>query len=105
MVAVEVNVEQRMRGFYLELWASAPELFVVAVRSPGGTLMPAQNVPGNSHQEQEFIFEGTRVEIDYAQVGRTRGDQLVFIRFENPAAGIWTLYVNPSTTITGQFHS
>lgn len=73
MVAVEVNVEQRMRGFYLELWASAPELFVVAVRSPGGTLMPAQNVPGNSHQEQEFIFEGTRVEIDYAQVGRTRG--------------------------------
>lgn len=82
MVAVEVNVEQRMRGFYLELWASAPELFVVAVRSPGGTLMPAQNVPGNSHQEQEFIFEGTRVEIDYAQVGRTRGDQLVFIRFE-----------------------
>ena len=104
MVAVEVNVEQRMRGFYLELWASAPELFVVAVRSPGGTLMPAQNVPGNSHQEQEFIFEGTRVEIDYAQVGRTRGDQLVFIRFENPAAGIWTLYVNPSTTITGQFH-
>ena len=104
MVVVEVNVEQRMRGFYLELWASAPELFVVAVRSPGGTLMPAQNVPGNSHQEQEFIFEGTRVEIDYAQVGRTRGDQLVFIRFENPAAGIWTLYVNPSTTITGQFH-
>lgn len=73
MVAVEVNVEQRMRGFYLELWVSAPELFVVAVRSPGGTLMPAQNVPGNSHQEQEFIFEGTRVEIDYAQVGRTRG--------------------------------
>ena len=104
MVEVEVNVEQRMRGFYLELWASAPELFVVAVRSPGGAFMPAQNVPGNSHQEQEFIFEGTRVEIDYAQVGRTRGDQLVFIRFENPAAGIWTLYVNPSTTITGQFH-
>lgn len=87
MVAVEVNVEQRMRGFYLELWASAPELFVVAVRSPGGTLMPAQNVPGNSHQEQEFIFEGTRVEIDYAQVGRTRGDQLVFIRFETRRQG------------------
>ena len=33
MVAVEVNVEQRMRGFYLELWASAPELFVVAAKA------------------------------------------------------------------------
>lgn len=104
MVEVEINVEARMRGFYLELWARAPELFVVAVRSPGGALMPAQNVPGNSHQVQEFIFEGTRVEIDYAQVGRTRGDQLVFVRFEQPAAGIWTLYVNPNTTITGKFH-
>lgn len=51
---------------------------MVAVRSPGGTLMPAQNVPGNSHQEQEFIFEGTRVEIDYAQVGRTRGSAGVY---------------------------
>lgn len=104
MEEVEINVQERQRGFYLELWASAPELFVVAVRSPGGTLMPAQNVPGNSHQSQEFIFEGTRVEIDYAQVGRTRGDQLVFVRFEQPAAGIWTLYVNPNTTITGKFH-
>ncbi len=58
MVAVEVNVEQRMRGFYLELWASAPELFVVAVRSPGGTLMPAQNVPGNSHQNRNLYLKG-----------------------------------------------
>lgn len=104
MVEVEINVEERMRGFYLELWASAPELFVVAVRSPGGAFMPAQNVPGNSYQAQEFVFEGTRVEIDYAQVVRTRGDQLVFVRFEQPAAGIWTLYVNPNTTITGKFH-
>ena len=61
MVAVEVNVEQRMRGFYLELWASAPELFVVAVRSPGGTLMPAQNVPGKfASGNRNFIFEGDK---------------------------------------------
>ena len=103
-VEAEINVEKRMRGFYVEIWTSAPELFVVAVRAPGGALMPAQNVPGNSHQVQEFIFEGTRVEVDYAQVGRTRGDQLIFVRFIEPAAGIWTLYVSPNTTITGEFH-
>lgn len=98
--AVEINVSERMRGFYLEVWARAPEVFSVGVRAPGGAYMP----PGGAHEEQEFLFEGTRVEVDYGIVGRTRGDQLVFVRFDTPAAGIWTLYVQPQTTITGNFH-
>lgn len=52
MVAVEVNVEQRMRGFYLELWAGVNLNYQVYAYLLGGTLMPAQNVPGNSHQNR-----------------------------------------------------
>ncbi|MDD6290429.1 MAG: S8 family peptidase [Lachnospiraceae bacterium] len=103
-VAVEINVEENMRGFYLELWASAPELFSVSVRSPAGTLLPAGSPGTGSHQVHDFFLENTRVEMDYRTVGRTRGDQLVFIRFERAARGIWTLNVFPDTTITGNFH-
>lgn len=103
MVAVEIDVEQSMEGFYLELWANAPELFAVSVRAPGGAVFPGA---GRSfgHQQYTFIFEGTTVEIDYRTVGRTRGDQLVFVRFDNVSRGIWTLLVYPQATITGQFH-
>lgn len=103
-IAVEINVEEAMRGFYLELWASAPELFLVSVRSPGGTLIPEIPVRSSGHQVHDFVVENTRVEIDYRTVGRTRGDQLIFVRFDRPARGIWTLYVYPDTTITGNFH-
>ena len=57
-----------------------------------------------AHQEYSFVLEGTNVEIDYRSVGRTRGDQLVFVRFDKAARGIWTLSVYPDTTITGNFH-
>ncbi len=103
-VAVEINVEENMEGFYLELWAIAPELFAVSVRSPGGVLLPQVATRVVSHQEYEFIFENTRVEIDYRSVGRIRRNQLVFVRFSGASRGIWTLYVYPNSEITGNFH-
>lgn len=103
-VEVEIDVENDMPGFYLELWASAPEVFAVSVTSPSGRRLPQIATRVAAHQEYSFVLEGTRVEIDYRSVGRTRGDQLVFVRFDKAAKGIWTLSVYPDTTITGSFH-
>lgn len=103
-VEVEIDVENDMPGFYLELWASAPEVFAVSVTSPSGRRLPQIATRVAAHQEYSFVLEGTSVEIDYRSVGRTRGDQLVFVRFDKAAKGIWTLSVYPDTTITGNFH-
>ena len=103
-VEVEINVENDMPGFYLELWAAAPEVFALSVTSPSGRRLPQIATRISAHQEYEFVLEGTRVEIDYRSVGRTRGDQLVFVRFDRAARGIWTLSVYPDTTITGNFN-
>lgn len=103
-VEVEIDVENDMPGFYLELWASAPEVFAVSVTSPSGRRLPQIATRVAAHQEYSFVLEGTSVEIDYRSVGRTRGDQLVFVRFDKAARGIWTLSVYPDTTITGNFH-
>lgn len=103
-VSVEINVEENMNGFYFELWASAPELFAVSLQAPGGAVLPQIATRAGGHQVHDFILENTRVEIDYRTVGRMRGDQLVFVRFDRAARGIWTLFVYPDTTITGNFH-
>lgn len=103
-VAVEINVEENMKGFYLELWAIAPELYAVSVRSPGGALVPKVATRTGAHQEYEFFFENTRIEVDYREVGRIRRNQLVFVRFVGASRGIWTLYVYPGSEITGNFH-
>lgn len=103
-VEVEINVENDMPGFYLELWASAPEQFAVSVTSPSGRRLPQLATRINAHQEYSFLLEGTKVEMDYRSVGSTRGDQLVFVRFNRATRGIWKLSVYPDTTITGNFN-
>lgn len=103
-VAVEISVENDMPGFYLELWAAAPEVFAVSVTSPSGRRLPQVATRVGAYQKYAFLPEGTTVEINYRSVGRTRGDQLVFVRFDKAARGIWTLSVYPDTTITGNFN-
>lgn len=103
-VEVEINVEKDMPGFYLELWAAAPEEFAVTITAPSGRKLPQAASRISAHQEYNFLLEGTTVEIDYRSVGRTRGDQLVFVRFDKAAHGIWTMSVYPDTTITGNFN-
>ena len=34
--SVEVSVEENMPGFFIEMWANAPELYAVSVSSPTG---------------------------------------------------------------------
>jgi hypothetical protein len=88
----------------VELWARAPELFSISVRSPGGALFPPVASRVGGHQEYHFTLDDTLVEIDYRTVGRMQGDQLIFVRFERAVRGIWTIMVYPDTTLTGNFH-
>lgn len=101
---VEISVEENMKGFYVELWAYAPELLAVALRSPTGELVPKIIPRSGGHQDYDFILEDTQISIDYRIVGRNRADQLIFIRFQNAAKGIWRIEVSPENVVTGQFH-
>lgn len=101
---VEIDVEERLEGFYLEVWGNAPGLFSVALRSPGGTLFEALPFQIGAHFEKSFVYEGTTVEVDYQTVGRMQRKLLTYVRFSKASAGIWTLYVYPQTTITEVFH-
>ena len=91
--SVEVSVEEQMSGFYIELWANAPELYAVSVMSPTGELLPRVLYRSGGRQEFLFIFEQTRVSIDYRMTGRRQGNQLTYLRFTTPTQGIWTVNV------------
>ena len=101
---VEINVEQDMKGFYVEMWAYAPEILAVALRSPTGELVPKIIPRGGGHQDYDFVLEDTQISIDYRIVGRNRADQLIYIQFKNAAKGIWQINVYPENVVTGSFH-
>ncbi len=101
---VEVNVEQEMEGMFLELWASAPELFAVSVISPTGEELPRIPVRTGTSQIYNFVFERTTVSIDYRFEVTQEANQLIYFRFLRPSRGVWIIRVYPQSNITGEYN-
>ena len=103
-VSVEINVEEGIEGFCMELWSYAPELVRVEVQSPTGQRSKGGFPVSEETQTTRFVFENTTLTIDYRIAGKQSGDLLVFFRFSQPSEGIWTVFVYPENAITGAFH-
>ena len=102
--SVEVNVEQGVRGFAAELWVRAPELYTIAVTSPSGESVPKMQPYSGNSATYRFIFEETVVSIDYRTIGARTGDQLIYIRFDRPTRGIWTIQVYGVNFLGKDYH-
>lgn len=101
---VELSVEENMPGFFLEMWANAPELYAISISSPTGEVFPKVPYRSGGRQEFTFIFEQTKISIDYRLTGRRQGNQLIYIRFTNATQGIWTIHVYPQSIVTGEYN-
>lgn len=101
---VEISVEADMDGFFIELWAGAPELYAVSVISPTGEQIPRIPIRTGTSGRFPFVFEGTTVTVDYRIEARETASQLIFFRFVRPKKGLWTVRVYPQNIITGNYH-
>lgn len=101
---VEVVVEKETRGFTLELWAFAPELFSLGVTTPlGEKVTPADPRSGTS-QNASFLLDRSTVRIDYEIVEFRSGSQLIQVRVANPSVGIWRFQVVNRRYLNGIFN-
>ncbi len=100
----EISVEDEMEGFFVELWADAPELYAVAIISPSGEQIPKIPVRTGTSGEYNFVFEGTTISVDYRLETLETASQLIYFRFIRPAKGLWTIRVFPQVTVTGNYH-
>ena len=101
---VEFLVSEGNRGFTLELWGQAPQLFSVGFRSPGGETIPRIPVSLNQEQRITFVLERTVIYVNYEVVQATTGSQLILIRMLDPTPGIWTLQVCRAFPSPPDFH-
>lgn len=101
---VEIRVGEEERGFSLEFWARAPEYYSIAIRSPSGEYTPRIVTRFTSSQVLDFVFEETKIYVDYRTVVQGEGDFLILIRFQNPTPGIWTIRVYNSLYINGNYN-
>ncbi len=100
---VEVNVGEGVDGFSTELWARAPQRFIVEIISPTGERMPSDYILSGG-REYRFLFENTNVTVDFRITGILDGSQVVYMRFEGPSPGIWNIRVIPEMDMKSVFH-
>ena len=90
---MEIRVSEDCRGFCMELWATAPDVYTVSVRTPGGEQTPDIRYGIRRHVEYSFIYEKSRVSVDSLLSEGNLGEELLFFRFVTPTPGIWMIQV------------
>lgn len=101
---VEISVEEDMNGFFVEMWAKAPELYSVSVISPTGEQLRRLPFQAGASETFKFVFEGTMVTIDYRIEAKESANQLIYLRFEMPRKGLWIVRVYPENVVSGLYN-
>ncbi len=103
-VEVELRTGEDERGFVTELWGLSPDLFRVGFVSPSGQVIePIQGVIGQ-RTTIDFVVEPTKIFLYYQITDYASGSQVVFIRFMDPAPGVWRIRVYGENLTYGDFH-
>lgn len=105
---VEIQVAENTKGFCMELWGCRVDTYSAVVRTPGGEITPVIDFRNGEDTNISFLFDRTKIYAGITLVEKRSGDELIFLRFENPTPGIWSITVSPSEQErlrgTGCFH-
>ena len=91
--AVEMIVGQDTKGFCLELWTQLPVTSSVSIISPTGEVIPKIPARIGTNENYDFLFEKTKIYIDYVVPLGSSGEILIFMRFQDPTPGLWKFQV------------
>ncbi|MFI3176160.1 MAG: S8 family peptidase [Eubacteriales bacterium] len=98
---IELQVAESEQGFVVEIWGRAPYRFGLLIRTPGGETIRPIFRSGDKSQTYTFVFEQSRVTIDYLLIEASSGKSLIRILLEEPTAGIWTLQIRKESQLRG----
>lgn len=101
---VELRVGGNNRGFLLELWGTAPDIFSIDITTPGGERVERIQPGVKVSRRVEFIYDETIIEVTYRLVETVAGRQVIVLRFLNPSQGIWKIGVYDVGILSGYYN-
>lgn len=93
---VEVNVAEGQEALAIEFWGDAPTTFAIGLDAPGGERIERIDPRFGSEELIGFPITRTAVYVVYQLVEVYSGDELIFIRINAPAPGIWRFRIYAS---------
>lgn len=102
---IELRIDSRQKGVYMEIWGENPQIFSISVISPTGEVLNRIPPRLNASRDYTFLFEQTVLQVEYKLVEPFSGSELILLRFINPTAGIWQINVYGEYNRSGTFNS
>ncbi|MFP4698022.1 MAG: S8 family peptidase [Eubacteriales bacterium] len=101
---VELRVAPNERGVTMFLWARTPDIYSIAILSPGGEFISRLSPRIGEREELQLLLEQTQLYVQYELFDIRTGDEFVIIRLEAPSEGIWTLRVYGDVVVKGEYN-
>lgn len=92
--SMEFRVSEGVTGFTMTLWGQQPYQYQFLIRSPGGEVIRDIRSETGGEIRYSFVYDRTILYLETQRVEAGSGSQLLFLRFENPTSGLWTITVN-----------
>lgn len=102
--SAEIRVDEGVGGFAAEVWARLPDVVTLSMVSPSGERTRPISLRQGQKYHLVFTFDGTEVSIEYRLLLENDDSQLIFLRFDSPAQGIWKLELMPLQKAAGEVH-
>ena len=69
---------------------SHPDLYTIGIQSPAGERIEKITPIAGRSQTIRFILDQTEIFVYYQMVESLSGQQVIFLRFDEPTQGIWS---------------
>lgn len=102
--SAEIRVGNGVTGFVTELWSALPNVVTLSITSPSGERTRQVSLRQGYRYHFVFTFERTEVDVEYRLFLENNDSQLIFMRFHNPAPGIWRINVEPIQMSEDEYH-
>lgn len=100
---VEINVAEGETGIYFSIWCHAPDKISISITSPLAGYIERIPIKFAFTKEIKLTLEQTTITIIHRLFDELGGEQMIFVRMENPTSGIWTVSVYSDISVYGEF--
>ncbi|GKU26032.1 hypothetical protein CFB3_02240 [Clostridium folliculivorans] len=100
---IELRIGRGQRNIQFEIWVGKPDKFSLSIVSPSGEII--QRIPPKLKQASEinFVYERTKMNIEYSIPENTTGDEKIVIRAQDIREGIWQFRLIGDLVVTGRY--
>ena len=101
----ELKVSPRDPLFSFEIWPDIQARLSIQIVAPSGEMTAAIYPSIGTCVNHQFVFSQTQMWVNNILIEEENGSQLILVRFENAAEGIWRIRVTNIDAVPFSFHS